>query len=138
MRTALRAALGSLFLVAGPTAATARSGAIVGSWRGTSTCVDRDHYPACKDEQVIFDVRPRDNAPDTVTIRADKLVNGAREFMSEDDFTRQTDSSWTVEIRAPRFHGRLTLQIAGNRMTGTLMDLDSERRVRAMALERAP
>jgi hypothetical protein len=125
-------------MVAGPTVATAQSGAIVGSWRGTSTCVDREHYPACKDEQLIFDVPQRDNAPDTLTIRVDKLVNGTRELMSEDVFTRQTDSSWTTEIRTPRFHGRLTLRVAGNRMTGTLMDLASDRRVREIVLERAP
>ena len=98
--------------------------------------VDREHYPACKDEQVIFEVSQRDNAPDTVTIRADKLVNGTRELMSEDDFIRQADDSWTVEIRTRRFHGRLMLRIAGNRMTGTLTDLDSDRRVRDIVLER--
>ena len=59
---------------------------ILGSWRGTSTCVDKVHYPSCKDEQVIYDVRRKGSAPDTVTLRADKLVNGVSEFMAEFDF----------------------------------------------------
>src|SRR4051812_41741362 len=56
---------------------------LVGSWRGTSTCVDRVHFPNCHDEEVIFDVVARDSTGDTVTVRADKIVQGHREFMGE-------------------------------------------------------
>lgn len=138
IRTKLRAALVGIVLIFGTGNAKAQSAVIVGSWRGTSTCVDREHYPACTDEQVIYDVRPHNNARDTVTLRADKIVNGTREFMSENDFIRQPNGAWTADIRTPRFHLKLTLHIADNRMTGTLTDLSSDRRVREMALERTP
>jgi hypothetical protein len=29
---------------------------IVGTWRGTSACVDRQSAPACTDEEVIYEI----------------------------------------------------------------------------------
>jgi hypothetical protein len=109
----------------------------VGSWRGTSICVDREHYPACKDEQVIYEARVSHTSPDTVTIRADKVVDGNREFMGEYAFTLQEGGSWTSEAQTSRYHLLLRLQLAGDRLTGTLTDLASGHRVRDIALERA-
>jgi hypothetical protein len=109
---------------------------ILGSWQGTSLCVDRQHFPACTDERVIYDVRPRPGSPNTVTLRADKLVNGVREFMNESDFRRAADGSWISDLQTPRFHLRVVLQVAGTRLSGTLTDLASGRRVRAMTLVR--
>jgi len=42
------------------------------------------------------------SARDTVTLRADKVINGAREFMGEFDFARAPDSSWVAEYQNPR------------------------------------
>ena len=138
MRATLRRALLTVTLAAGPAAAQAPSDTIVGTWHGTSKCADREHYPACTDEHVIYDVRPHRDSPVTVTLRADKVVNGVREFMSENDFVRQADGAWTTDIRTPRVNLRVTLRIAADRMIGTVTDLTSDRRVRDMALTRAP
>jgi hypothetical protein len=78
-------------------AASSQAVDIIGSWRGTSQCVDKMHFPACKDEQVIYDVVAKGRARDTVTVRADKIVNGVREFMAEFDFRRAADSSWVAD-----------------------------------------
>ena len=136
MRATLRRALLTVALAAGPAAAQAPS-AIVGIWHGTSKCADREHYPACTDEQVIYDVRPQGDSPDTVTLKADKVVNGVREFMSENDFVRHADGAWIADIRTPRGHLKAILRVTGDRMTGTVTDLSSDRRVRDMALTRA-
>ena len=133
----LSGALVACALVVGAAGAQTQGAIIVGTWRGTSTCVDREHYPACTDEQVIYDVRPHRDSPDTVALRADKVVNGVREFMSENDFVRQADGAWTTDIRTPRVTLRVTLRITGKRMTGTVTDLSSDRRIRDMALTRA-
>jgi hypothetical protein len=117
--------------------AAAQTHEIVGSWSGTSTCVDREHYPACRDEQVVYEARLSHASPDTVTIRADKLVGGNREFMGEYACVPRDDGSWASMVRTPRYHIRLLLQMAGDHLTGTLTDLDSGRRVRDIALQRA-
>jgi hypothetical protein len=111
---------------------------IVGSWRGTSPCVDKEHFPACRDEQVIYDVERKGSARDTVTLRADKVVNGVREFMAEFDFARAQDSSWVAEYQNPRVHLRIVLRVRAAHLTGVLMDEPSGRRVRDLALERVP
>jgi len=110
---------------------------ILGSWRGTSRCVDKAHFPACRDEQVIYDVQRKGSARDTVTLRADKVINGAREFMGEFDFARAPDSSWVAEYQNPRVRLRIVLRVRAARMTGSLTDQLSGRRVRELALERA-
>src|SRR6185503_3144069 len=77
---------------------------LVGSWRGTSTCVDREHFPNCHDEEVIFDAVARGNTGDTVTVRADKIVQGHREFMGESNYVRGADGLWVAEFRNERVH----------------------------------
>jgi len=113
------------------------AGSLVGTWRGTSTCVDLEHFPACKDEQVIYEARLTHTSPDTVAIRADKLVNGAREFMGELYFIPLADSSWVAEVRTPRTHFTVTLRRAGDRLTGVMTDVGSGRRIREITLSLA-
>jgi len=113
-----------------------QSSNVTGTWHGTSTCVDLEHYPACNNEEVIYEVRAHGTTRDTVTIRADKVVNGAREFMNESDFARQADGAWVLELKTPRFQLRVTLHITGDHMTGETLDVDGNRRVRRMALDR--
>ena len=110
---------------------------IVGSWRGTSICVDKANFPACKDEQVIYDVRRNGSGRDTVTIRADKVVNGVREFMAEFDF-RRADSTWVAEYQGARVRIRIVLRVRAAHMTGVLTDEPSGRRVRELTLGRVP
>ena len=48
--------LGALALAAAPAFAAGPDGdAILGVWRGSSLCTDREVAPACKDEQVRYD-----------------------------------------------------------------------------------
>ena len=137
MHPAFRAGLTGLALAIGSVPASGQSRSIVGSWRGTSICIDREHDPACKDEQVVYEARVSHTAPDTLTISADKFVNGNREAMREYACIPQDDGSRVSEVRTPRYHLLLILQVAGDRLTGTLTDLDSGIRVRDIALERA-
>jgi hypothetical protein len=100
--------------------------------------VDKTHFPACRDEQVIYDVQRKGGGHDTVTLRADKVVDGVREFMAEFDFARSRDSSWVAEYQTPRVRLRIVLRVRAARMTGSLTDQLSGRRVREIALERVP
>src|SRR6478736_203902 len=107
---------------------------IIGSWRGTSTCVDLVHFPACRNETVIYDVTA--GGKDTVSLRADKVVDGVREFMGELTFVKQGDGSWVSEFQSPRYHGRWILMIQGDAMTGRLEDLPARTLVRNVSLRR--
>jgi hypothetical protein len=134
VRLRLPAAL--TILVLARIAASTQDPAITGSWRGTSLCVDKEHFPACKNEQVIYDARAKGTSRDTVTIRADKVVNGVREFMGEFDYHRAADSSWVADYQNPRVHIQIVLRVRATHLTGTLTDIPSGRRVRDIALER--
>lgn len=135
MKTALTLALAFLSVSFAP---QSRRANIVGSWRGTSLCVDKAHFPACKDEQVIYDVTPKGTARDTVTLRADKIVNGVREFMGEFDFARAADSSWVAHFENPRAKHEIVLRVRADHMDGYMRDLISGRRARQMELDRIP
>lgn len=113
-----------------------QAAALVGSWHGTSKCVDRAHFPGCHDEEVIFDAVARGSSGDTVTVRADKIVQGHREFMGELDYVRGRDGLWVAEFRNERVHIRLTLRVAGSDLIGKIIDVPSGRTVRDQALTR--
>jgi hypothetical protein len=109
--------------------------AIVGSWHGTSTCVDREHYPACNNEEVIYDVTAG-HSRDSVHVRMDKIVNGTRDFMGESDFGRAADSSWVTIYRNPRVQLRVTLRVRGTHLSGTVIEVGTDRHVRTIELDR--
>ena len=123
-----------ILLAAWASPAHAQESPILGSWHGTSTCVDKVKFPACNDEEVIYDVTTARG--DTVTLRADKVVNGAREFMNESQFVRGADGSWTAEIETPRYHLRLVIAVERDVMKGRLMTLPDQVLVRRMSLRR--
>src|SRR6187549_3400698 len=102
-------ALLALMLLAGEGArALGQAGAtaeIVGTWRGTSRCVDRVAAPACNDEQVIYEISATPGRESAVTVNADKVVDGKRVPMGALDFARDPkDGSWTSEFETPRVH----------------------------------
>jgi hypothetical protein len=110
---------------------------IVGSWRGTSVCIDRQHFPACNDEQAFYEIRRQGRSTDSVIVKAQKMVSGSVEPVSEDTFTRQPDGSWRTDIATPRFHVRVLLRVVGDSITGSLMDVGtSTRKARDISLKR--
>ena len=116
--------------------ATAPVPDIVGTWRGTSLCVDKQNHPACNDEDAFYEIRPTGQASDSVIVKAQKMVNGAAELVSEDTFTHQADGSWQADIPAPRYRIHVTLRVAGDSLTGTLFS--DGQRGRDIALKRSP
>lgn len=78
---------------------------IVGTWSGSSVCVDRQAAPACNDEQVVYEINANPGKPDTVTAKADRVVDGKRVSMGALEFTHDAKSrTWTSERDAPRVH----------------------------------
>ncbi len=111
--------------------------AILGTWRGTSTCVDRTRHPACKDEVVIYDFREKAGDARAVTLDAKKVVDGEVLPMGELDFAWDADEgAWTCEMKTSRVHALWSFVVKGNEITGTLVDLPGGERVRNVAVRR--
>jgi hypothetical protein len=122
-------------IVQGPGTPAAR---ILGTWRGTSTCVDRQTDRACSDEVVIYDVDSAAGPQGPVRMSADKVVNGVRQPMGL--LRLQYDStshSWFADFTT-RVHGRWSFEPHGEVMVGTLRELPSARLVRRVTVRRSP
>jgi hypothetical protein len=107
---------------------------LVGDWSGESVCVNREKFPACKDEQVVYHVAPAEGKADTVTITADKIVNGKPETMGVIDFVYDArKQTLTGEFKNGRVHISLELAVKGDTLEGgfySLPDRTQARRVR--------
>ncbi len=110
---------------------------IVGTWSGSSVCVDRQAAPACNDEQVVYEIIATTGKPSTVTTKADKVVDGKRVSMGILEFTHDAKSgSWTSELDTPRVHALWRLTVNGAMLTGTLTLLPSKAVVRKVDLRK--
>jgi hypothetical protein len=131
-----RAAFPLVFLVLqAPDTPAAR---ILGTWHGTSICVDRQVDRACGDEEVIYEIDSAAGPSGPVRMRADKVVSGVREPMGE--LRLQYDStahSWSAEFTA-RLHVRWSFEPQSDVMFGTLRELPSERLMRRVTVRRVP
>ena len=97
---------------------------LLGDWRGTSKCVNLAAAPACKDEIVLYHFLPVEGAADKMLLKADKIVNGAAEFMGEFELHRETATGlWESELQTPRVHLLWSFGFAGRQMSGTLVSL---------------
>ncbi|HEY6931428.1 MAG TPA: hypothetical protein VJA66_17290, partial [Thermoanaerobaculia bacterium] len=75
--------------------------------------------------------------PNTVTAKADKVVDGKRVPMGNLEFTHDAKSgSWTSEIDTPRVHAVWRLTVNGAILTGTLTLLPSKAVVRKIDLRK--
>ena len=110
---------------------------IVGTWRGTSACVHRQAAPACTDEEVIYEIVASPGPPDSVTVTADKVVDGKRVPMGSLDFIHDaTNRSWTSQLETPRIHALWRLSVSGTTLSGTLTLLPSKAVVRRVDLRK--
>jgi hypothetical protein len=104
--------------------------AIIGTWRGTSTCTDRVAAPACHDEVVVYEFAAGEK-PGTILWKADKIVDGERLPMGEMNLAYDTgDACWKAEFKSPRSHSVWCLVIDGAHMTGTGRMLPGKQTVR--------
>jgi hypothetical protein len=107
----------------------------LGTWHGTSTCVNRKVAPACKDETVVYEVG-RSEKPQAALLKADKIVDGKRVPMGELEFIySEKDGCWRAELTTPRVEGIWCLVVDGQNMTGGLRVLPSNSEVRKVELK---
>jgi hypothetical protein len=104
--------------------------ALIGVWRGTSTCTDRVAAPACHDEVVVYEFAAGAK-PEVILWRADKVVDGQRLAMGEMELTFDSgEACWRAEFTSPRSHSVWCLTVDGAHMTGTGRNLPANQIIR--------
>ena len=110
---------------------------LVGDWFGESICVNKEKFPACHDEQVVYHVVVASGKTDTVTLSADKIVDGKPEAMGTFDFIydarRQT---LTSEFKNDRVHIIFEFAVKGDLLEGTLSNLPERTLVRRIKVKK--
>ena len=108
---------------------------LVGNWAGDSICVGP--FPACRDEKVIYRIPKAPDAKGTVTITADKIVNGEPELMGVLDFKYDAEkNTLTCDFIRGNTHGLWEFSVKGNTMEGTLVVLPDKILARRVKLKR--
>ena len=127
-------------LLVGPLAAQTRRdpvSLIIGTWHGTSICVDPRTDTACQDEEVIYEVDAPSGAEGPVRLHMDKVVHGMREDMGTFNLTYDAGTSgWSVDL-ATRIQARWSFHpFGGDWLIGDLHELPSKRLVRRVDARR--
>jgi len=110
---------------------------LVGTWRGTSLCLDRAALPACTDEEVVYDIAALQGDTDALVVKADKIVDGRRLPMGEVTFRPDIATGrWVSEIKTPSVHALWHLALRDGALHGGMMLLPSTTAVRIIELKR--
>ena len=126
----MKTAILSVFTLLSICMAAQTSGTPVGTWEGESVC----QVPKpCTTEHVIYEIK--DAEPGKVTIKADKVVNGQREWMG--DLTcawsaKDQKLSCPMETRKP---GDWVFTLKGDALTGTLVSRDDHKLIRKISVK---
>jgi hypothetical protein len=111
---------------------------ILGTWAGTSMCMDRRTDVSCKDENVVYVFRKLGSSSDSVMLDAFKIIKGERVPMGSLPFVFSLRSGeWMCEFTT-RVHGLWTYQVRDSSIIGTLVELPSKRLIRQAAVHRIP
>ncbi len=110
--------------------------AFLGTWHGTSLCVDRNTDIACKDEEVIYVVKDIPSVRDTVAMEAFKIISGQRVSMGMLPLAYSHSShAWSCEL-ATRARAVWIYQVNDSTLNGTLAELPSMRLMRKVVANR--
>lgn len=133
---ALLAVLGSLGL-AGPEGSGAAASAILGQWRGTSLCTNREISPACKDEEILYTFTRAEGSEGRIHQKAEKLVGGEFALMGEMDFDYvPAERRWKAEFQSSSVHIVWSYAVDGDRLSGTAVHLPAGAVVRKVSADR--
>ena len=123
----------SLLIAQGPS-----SNSLLGTWHGTSICMDKKVDTACKDEIVVYDVDTVGvKAKGNVMMHAYKIVNKEKDWMGDQELTHDAKSdTWWGDYTGRRGAIRWRFAVTGPEMNGTLVELPSMRMIRKVEVKR--
>ena len=107
---------------------------VIGTWEGESKCSVPDS--PCHDEHVIYEIAEAKSPAKGLTMRADKVVNGERQFMGELGCEFGAEKS----VLSCTFRGKQNddweFNISGDTMTGTLTLGEGKKLYRRVRVQR--
>jgi hypothetical protein len=110
---------------------------LIGNWSGESLCVNRDKFPACHDEQVVYRTVKSPGKSNGLTITMDKIVNGKPETMGVLDFAYNAQKQTLAgEFARNNVRGIFELTVKGDLMEGTLSILPERTLVRRIKVKK--
>lgn len=110
---------------------------LVGNWSGESICVNKEKFPACKDEVVVYHITKVADKTDIVNISADKIVNGKPEFMGAFDCVYDAkNQTLTSEFKNERVHLLIEFVVKGDTLEGGIISLPDKTQVRRIKVKR--
>lgn len=110
---------------------------LVGNWSGESICVDKEKFPACHDEQVVYHMVESSGKSDTLTVTMDKIVNHQPETMGVFDFIYDSHKHMlSSEFTRNGRHGIWELTVKDDLIEGTLATLPDKTIVRRIKVKK--
>lgn len=109
---------------------------LTGNWSGESICVNKEKFPACHDEQVVYRIVKSSAKANLLTVTMDKIVNNKPEFMAVLDFVYDAQKqTLSGEFTRNNWRGIWEFAVKGDLMEGSLATLPDKtivRRIKVM------
>ena len=106
---------------------------LVGDWSGESICMNKDKFPACHDEVVVYHIKKVADKPNTINLSADKIVNGKPENMGDFDFVYDAKKQTLFsEFKNDRVHHTIEFDIKGDVLEGGMYSYPDRMEARRM------
>lgn len=120
-----------------PAIAPAPKSAILGLWKGSSTCAKVDGNEFCHDETVVYNFVDVPSQPATIGLKAARIVDGTVRRAYDLYFTyRPVTGEWTCEFDRDASRAVWSFVVSGDGLTGTAMLLPERKIVRNVTAKR--
>ena len=110
---------------------------LVGDWSGESICVNKEKFPACKDEVVVYHIKKVAGKSNTVNLSADKIVNGKPEFMGDFDFIYLANKHVLLtDFKNERVHLTIAFDVKGDVLEGGMFTFPEKIQARKIKVKK--
>ena len=110
---------------------------LVGDWSGESVCVNKEKFPSCNDEKVVYHITKVADKPNTVNLSADKIVDGKPEFMGAFDFVYDPKKqTLTCEYKTDRVDIAMEFTLKDDVLDGSMTSLPDKTQIRRMTVKK--
>jgi stress response protein SCP2 len=110
---------------------------LIGNWSGESICVNKEKFPACHDEQVVYRLVQSSGKSNMVTVTMAKIVSAKTETMGVFDFVYDAQKqTLSGEFTRNNRHGIWEFEVKGDLMDGTLTTLPDKTIVRRIDVKK--
>ena len=110
---------------------------LIGDWSGESICANKEKFPACHDEKVVYHITRVADKPNTVNLSADKIVDGKPDNMGNYDFVYDPKKqTLTSEYKTDRVDILMEFSLKDDVLDGTMTSLPDKTQARRMTVKK--